>query len=211
MPRDEVRKHPSIRGCEVRISLACDHAGFPLKKAIQDFLLGAGHSVEDYGCKSKEPVDLPDFAYPAALALSQGRVDRAILIDGAGYPSAMIANCLWGVYAAVANDPLSARFAREHSDANALCLGGKVIGEAMGLECVRLFLELECLGGKYARRIEKIRAIAQRHRLPSDLQPLKVLTVEDLRVALERKRPILLDERTLLTPSVQDLVHSLRS
>lgn len=193
----------------MRISLACDHAGFPLKTAILAFLQSAGHSVQDFGCRSAEAVDLPDFAYPAAMALSEGKVDRAILVDGAGYPSAMIANCLWGVYAAVANDPLSARFAREHSDANALCLGGKVIGEAMGLECVKLFLELDCLGGKYARRVEKIRQIAERHRRSPGEQPLKVLTSEDVREAIERRQSLILGPTTILTPSVVDLARSI--
>lgn len=194
----------------MRISLASDHAGFGLKSAIKGFLVKAGHEVEDFGCRSEEAVDLPDFAYPAAMALSQGRVDRAILVDGAGYPSALIANCLCGVYAAVANDPLSARFSREHSDTNALCLGGKIIGEAMGLECVKLFLELNCLGGKYARRVEKVRAIAERHRkIPGD-EALKVLTLEDIREAVENKRSLILDQTTIVTPSVIDLARSAR-
>lgn len=194
----------------MRISLASDHAGFSLKTAIKSFLVKAGHEVEDFGCRSEEAVDLPDFAYPAAMALSQGRVDRAILVDGAGYPSALIANCLWGVYAAVANDPLSARFAREHSDTNALCLGGKIIGEAMGLECVKLFLELNCLGGKYARRVEKVRAIAERHRKAPGDEALKVLTLEDIREAVENKRSLILDQTTIVTPSVLDLARSPR-
>jgi len=194
----------------MRISLASDHAGFGLKSSIKSFLQKAGHEVEDFGCRSDEAVDLSDFAYPAAMALSQGRVDRAILVDGAGYPSALIANCLWGVYAAVANDPLSARFAREHSDTNALCLGGKIIGEAMGLECVRLFLELNCLGGKYARRVEKVRAIAERHRKAPGDEPLKVLTLEDIRDAVDNKRSLILDQTTILTPSVLDLARSPR-
>ncbi len=194
----------------MRIALASDHAGFPLKSSIKAYLQDAGHSVQDFGCDSADAVDLPDFAYPAALALSEGKVDRAILVDGAGYPSAMIANCLWGVFAAVANDPLSARFAREHSDANALCLGGKVIGEAMGLECVKLFLDLNCLGGKYARRVEKIRDIARRHRIAPGHQPLKVLTVRDVQDAVLQRRSLLIDSTTVITPSVQDLAKTWR-
>lgn len=195
----------------MRISLASDHAGFGLKMTVIEYLRKAGHEVQDFGCQSAEAVDLPDFAYPAALALSEGKVDRAILVDGAGYPSAMIANCLWGVYAAVANDPLSARFAREHSDANALCLGGKVTGELIALESVKLFLELECLGGKYARRVEKIHAIAERHRKAPGEQPLKVVTMDDVREAIEQRRSLLLDQTTIVTPSVQDLARSARA
>lgn len=194
----------------MRIAMASDHAGFPLKAIIKEYLTAHGHEVEDFGCRSSEAVDLPDFTYPASLALGRGEVERAILLDGAGYPSAMIANCVWGCYAAVANDLFSARLAREHSDANALCLGGKVIGEAVAVECVKIFLETPFLGGKYARRVEKLRSIAERHRQPPGVQPLRVLTLEDLREAVLRRRPLWMDEKTLLTPSVVDAVRSLR-
>ncbi len=195
----------------MKIAVASDHAGFTLKEAVRAWLTKQGHEARDFGCRSTEAVDLPDFAYPAALALSQGEVDRAILVDGAGYPSAMIANCLSGVFAAVANDPLSARYSREHSDANALCLGGKVIGEGMGLECVEIFLRGEFLGGKYARRRDKIREIAARHRLSPEMKPLNVLTVEELREAILRRRPLWLTEKTLLSPSVEDVARHMRA
>jgi len=195
----------------MKIAVASDHAGFALKETVRAHLSTAGHEVLDFGCRSAEAVDLPDFAYPAAMALSRGEVERAILVDGAGYPSAMIANCLSGVYAAVANDPLSARFAREHSDTNALCLGGKIIGDGIALECVDLFLKLAFLGGKYARRVEKIRAIAARHRADPSAAPLRVLAVEDLREAILNRRSLLLDDKTIVTPSVLDLARSMRS
>ena len=110
----------------MKISMACDHAGFELKQHLAELLRKAGHEVLDFGCNSSDPVDFVDHVYPAALALSEARCDRAVLVDGAGYPSGIVANMLPDVFAAVANDPVSARLSREHSDANALCVGGRI-------------------------------------------------------------------------------------
>ena len=92
----------------------------------------------DFGAPSTEAVDLPDTVYPAALAVGAGTVQRGIFVDGVGYGSAMIANRVHGVYAAVCQDPFCAELARSHSDTNVLCLGGKIIGSALALEVVAL-------------------------------------------------------------------------
>jgi ribose 5-phosphate isomerase B len=151
-------------------------------------------------------VDFVDFIYPAALALSEGRVERAILVDGAGYPSGIVANMLPGVFAAVANDLFSARLSREHSDTNALCIGGKVVGAGVGGEIVETWLKTAFLGGKYAVRVGKVRQIAAHHRRPLEERARQVLTVQDVRDALTRRESLLLDEKTILTPSVLDLL-----
>ena len=94
----------------MRIALASDHAGFSLKEEVKAFL--AGHELTDFGADDEQPCDLSDHVYPAALAVSDGRVERAILVDGVGYGSAMIANKLVGVFAAVCQDPFCATLAR---------------------------------------------------------------------------------------------------
>jgi ribose 5-phosphate isomerase B len=145
----------------MRIALAGDHAGHPLKEEIKAAL--AGHELTDFGPDSAEPCDLPDFVHPAALAVAEGRVDRAILVDGVGYGSAMIANKLPGVFAAVCQDPFCAALARSHSDTNVLCLGGKIIGSALALEIVRVWLSTDFLVDevKYRTRVDKVKTIAE--------------------------------------------------
>ncbi|MEN9989155.1 MAG: hypothetical protein RL508_134, partial [Actinomycetota bacterium] len=114
----------------MKIAMANDHAGLALKLEIKDWLTAQGHEVIDFGTHTTEAADLPDFVFPAAQALSNGEVDRAILVDGVGYGSAMIANKLPRVFAAVCQDSFCAELARSHSDTNALCIGGKIIGSA---------------------------------------------------------------------------------
>jgi ribose 5-phosphate isomerase B len=147
----------------MRIALASDHAGFPLKEEIKDLL--AGHDVRDFGTHDAGACDLPDFAYPAAVAVGEGRADRAILVDGVGYGSAMIANKVPGVFAAVCQDPFCAALARSHSDTNVLCLGGKIIGSALALETARTWMSTEFLADvvKYRARVDKVRSIADAH------------------------------------------------
>ena len=147
----------------IRIALASDHAGFPLKEEIKAVLEKEGHEVSDFGAHSTDPADLPDFVHPAARAVSDGDVDRAILVDGVGYGSAMIANKLPDVYAAVCQDPFCAGLARSHSDTNVLCLGGKIIGSALALEIVRVWMTTDFLGHepKYRTRVDKVVEIAK--------------------------------------------------
>jgi len=154
----------------VKIAVASDHAGFPLKEEIKESLTAQGHEVVDFGAPSTEAIDLPDTVYPAALAVGEGSVDRGIFVDGVGYGSAMIANRIHGVYAAVCQDPFCAELARSHSDTNVLCLGGKIIGSAIAHEIVRVWMSTDFLDEeKYRRRVEKVREISDRH-----LKPLPV-------------------------------------
>lgn len=190
----------------MKIALACDHAGFDLKAQVKAQLQGLGHEVQDHGAHSTESVDFVDHVYPAALALSRGEAERAILIDGAGYPSGIVANMLPGVYAAVANDLFSARLSREHSNTNALCLGGKVVGAGVAAEIVAVWLGTGFLGGKYAPRVAKVAALDQKHRRSPEVSARSVVTVQDVRDALQKRESLILDENTRLTPSVLDLV-----
>jgi ribose 5-phosphate isomerase B len=190
-----------------RVALAGDHAGYALKEAIATMIRGMGGVVVDFGPESAASCDFPDHVGPAAEALSRGEVWRAILIDGAGYPSGIVANKHAGVYAAVANDHLSARLCREHSDANALCLGGQVVGPMVGQELARLFLTTEFLGGKYAGRVAKVKSIeSRRQAAPAAEAPLKVVSLEDVQRALRDGLTLSVAPGARLTPSAEDIL-----
>jgi ribose 5-phosphate isomerase B len=151
----------------MRIAMASDHAGFALKEEIKAVLIAEGHEIDDFGAHGTDAVDLPDHVYPAALAVGDGRDERGIFIDGVGYGSALIANRIAGVDAAVAQDPFCAALARSHSDTNVLCIGGKIIGSALAHEVVRAWMTTDFLDeDKYRRRVDKVRAIAERHLRP---------------------------------------------
>lgn len=153
----------------MRIAMANDHAGYALKQEIAQWLRGQGHEVVDFGTFDEQACDLPDFVYPASLAVARGEVERGIFVDGVGYGSAMIANKLPGVFAAVAQDPFCAGLARSHSNTNVLCIGGKIIGSALALEVVKAWMTTDYLGtieAKYARRVAKVVEIAERHLRP---------------------------------------------
>ncbi len=121
----------------MKIALANDHAGFQLKEEIKEYLTAEGHEVVDFGTFNEDSCDLPDFIYPAGLAVGKGDVERGIFVDGVGYGSAMIANKILGVNAAVCQDPFCAELARTHSNTNVLCIGGKIIGSAIAMEIVK--------------------------------------------------------------------------
>lgn len=190
----------------MKIAVACDHAGFETKNAVKEQLVSLGHEVVDFGTQSTASVDFVDYVYPAALAVSRKEAERAILIDGAGYPSGIVANLLPDVFAAVANDVVSARLSREHTNANVLCLGGKILGALAAAEIVSVWLKAEYLGGRYAKRVEKVQELARKHRRPAEVSARKVITVQDVRDALTKREPLILDQSTIVTPSVMDLV-----
>ena len=149
----------------MKIAMANDHAGYALKEEIKAYLQQVGHEVLDFGTHDQESCDLPDYIYPAAMAVAEGKADRGIFVDGVGYGSAMIANKIYGVYAAVCQDPFCAGLARSHSNTNVLCIGGKIIGSAIALEIVKTWMNTEYLVDmpKYTLRVDKVTAIAERH------------------------------------------------
>lgn len=150
----------------MKIAMASDHAGFILKAEIKAYLENQGHEVIDFGAYSEDACDLPDAVYPASLAVSEGKADRGIFVDGVGYGSAMIANKLPKVFAAVCQDPFCANLARSHSDTNVLCIGGKIIGSAIAMEIVKTWMATEYLGHteeKYRRRVAKVHEIDAKH------------------------------------------------
>jgi len=149
----------------MKIAVSSDHAGFALKEEIKTLLTNEGHEIIDFGPYNEEPCDLSDYVYPASLAVAEGKTDRGIFVDGVGYGSAMIANKVYGVYAAVCQDPFCAKLARSHSNTNVLCLGGKIIGSAIALEIVSVWMTTEYLSDikRYTDRVDKVTHIAEKH------------------------------------------------
>ena len=143
----------------MRIAIGSDHAGFAMKQMIVGLLSELGHSCEDFGCFNSNSVDYPDIAQPVAEAVSKKSFDRGILVCSTGIGMSIVANKVPGIRAAVCHDTFSARRAREHNDANVLCLGEWVIGQGLMREIVTTYLSADFAGGRHARRLEKIRAI----------------------------------------------------
>ena len=145
-----------------KIIIGSDHGGFEMKEIIKKFLLSEGREVVDFGCHSPEPVDYPDIAFLVADTVSTSKDCVGIMIDGVGVASAMVANKVPGIRAALCWELFSTNNAREHNDANMLVLGGRVIGDALAKEMVTRFLDTEFAGGRHARRVNKIMAIESR-------------------------------------------------
>ncbi|WP_456431667.1 ribose 5-phosphate isomerase B [Thermosulfuriphilus sp.] len=140
----------------MRIAIGADHAGFPLKEKIRVLLEELGHQVEDAGCYSCESVDYPLFGAQVAEKISQGHCERGVLICGTGIGMSLVANRFPRVRAALCHELYTARMSRLHNDANILVIGGRVVGEALALEMVKIFLETPFEGGRHARRLELI-------------------------------------------------------
>ena len=151
----------------MKIAMANDHAGTKMKEEIKAYLEEQGHEVKDFGTYDEESCDLSDFVYPAALAVARGECDRGIFVDGVGYGSAMIANKINGIYACVCQDPFCAQLARQHNDANVLCLGAKIIGSMIASEIVKTYMATDALTAeKYVRRVKKVEEINNKHCCP---------------------------------------------
>jgi len=147
----------------MRVALAVDHAGFPLKQRIVDELRQAGHEVVDLGTFDTEPVDYPDNAQAVGEAIQRGEADRGVLVCGSGVGASVAANKLEGIRAGVCHDTYSAHQAVEHDDMNVLCLGARVIGSELAAELVHAFVGAHFSGEeRHARRVAKIRALEAR-------------------------------------------------
>lgn len=142
-----------------RVALGADHGGFPLKEELKTLLGQLGYTVDDVGTHSKDAVDYPDFAVKVARAVAEGRAWRGIMVDGAGIGSAMAANKVPGIRAALCYDLTTALNAREHNDANVLTLGGTLIGARLAGDIVKAFLTTDFGGGRHAGRVGKINAL----------------------------------------------------
>jgi len=143
------------------IVVGSDHRGFDTKQQIKAIISRLGHQCIDVGTGNDNPVDYPDLAYLAAIAVSEKRADRAILACGTGIGMSIAANKISGIRAALCHDELSAQISRHHNDANVLCLSGDLIGDVLLRKIVEVWLSTEFSGGRHQRRVNKITAIEQ--------------------------------------------------
>ena len=152
----------------MHLALAADHAGLDLKEELAVFLAGVGHTVENLGTHSKDPVDYPDSARAVADALTRGRAERGIIVCGSGAGVSIAANKVPGIRAAVCHDTYTAHQAVEHDDMNVLCLGARVVGGALATEIVSAFLNARFSGeARHRRRLDKVLALEREFARPA--------------------------------------------
>jgi ribose 5-phosphate isomerase B len=142
----------------MKIGIGSDHAGFRYKEIIRAHLQARGDEVRDFGCFDEEPVDYPAFIRPVAEAISRGECERGIVLGGSGNGEAIVANRVRGIRCALCWDLRSARFGREHNDANMISLGQRMLAIEEALEIVDIWLATAFQGGRHAARIAQIDA-----------------------------------------------------
>jgi ribose 5-phosphate isomerase B len=146
-----------------RVAIGSDHTGVGLKRALVQHLRGRGLAVTDHGTDGQEPVDYPDIAGAVALAVARNEADAGIAIDGAGIGSAIAANKVRGVRAAMCPDETIARYARQHNGANVVTLGATLLaGTDAAIRIVDVFLGTAMTEARYVRRLLKIRRLEER-------------------------------------------------
>ncbi|HMN47364.1 MAG TPA: ribose 5-phosphate isomerase B [Povalibacter sp.] len=139
-----------------QIGIASDHAGLELKLALAKELDKQGVIVRDFGTSTSDSCDYPDFAHAVAQAVEGREIERAILVCGTGVGMSIAANRHTAVRAVVCSEPLSAKMARQHNDANVLCIGARVVGTGTAIDIVNAFLTAAFEGGRHAVRVAKI-------------------------------------------------------
>jgi len=146
------------------VALGADHGGFRMKEALKPVFADLGLEVRDVGVHEETPVDYSDVAQQVAELVAEGAAARGVMIDGAGIGSAMAANKVPGVRAALCYDKASARNSREHNDANVLTLGGRLLTETQAREVLYTWLTTPFAGGRHAGRVAKITELERRYR-----------------------------------------------
>ena len=143
----------------MRIAVGADHAGYAAKEHLKLWLEGRGHNVVDLGTDGSASVDYPDFAARVGRAVAAGDAPLGLLICGSGIGMSIAANKIAGVRAAHCTDCYQARVAREHNDANVICLGARVSGFGVMEDTLQSFLDHAFDGGRHAARVDKIRRL----------------------------------------------------
>ena len=149
----------------MKIALASDHAGFPLKRHLVSFLRAKGHNVVDLGVDTdKVPSDYPDIAELIARAVLNGRAERGLLLCGSGVGACIAASKFHGIYAAVCHDTYSAHQGVEHDRMNIMCIGARIIGPALAEELADAFLRAQPSDEeRHVRRFGKVQALENQH------------------------------------------------
>jgi ribose 5-phosphate isomerase B len=140
----------------MKIALGSDHAGFAYKERVKTFVASLGHEVSDFGTHSSESVDYPAYIRPAAEAVARGECERGIVFGGSGNGEAIVANKVRGVRCTLCWSLDTARWGREHNDANVLAIGERTIPVDLALEIVRTWLSSEFTGGRHIARVQQI-------------------------------------------------------
>lgn len=138
------------------VAIANDHAGVALKELLREQVIACGFTPLDLGTNTTDSVDYPDYGHLIAKTVAEGRAQFGIAICGSGIGISIAANRHPGIRAALASSGLAAELARQHNDANILCLGARLIGDAEAKECVKRFLTTNFEGGRHAKRVEKL-------------------------------------------------------
>ena len=140
----------------MRIAIASDHAALALKSALVQYLRAAGHDVADLGPHDDSSVDYPDYGYKLASAIADSSAERGIALCGSGIGISIAVNRNPAARAALVSEPLSARLAREHNDANVIAMGARLIGIEMAKACIDAFLSTDFGGDRHERRVDKL-------------------------------------------------------
>ena len=143
----------------MRIALGCDHRGLETKQAIINLLQKSKHSYQDFGCDTMDPVDFPDIARKVGEVVASGNFDQGILICSTGIGMSIAANKIKGIRAALCHNTFNAQRARQHNDANILCLGAADVNADSVLEVVQTYLSADFEGGRHIKRVNKIKAL----------------------------------------------------
>jgi ribose 5-phosphate isomerase B len=147
----------------MRVAIACDHGGYPLKNSVMVKVKGLNHEIIDYGTDNCEvSVDFPDYVYKVCDAIQRGVADRGIVICGSGVGASVAANKMKGIIAGLCHDYYSAHQGVEHDHMNVLCLGARVIGPAVAEEITEAFLSAsENHDERFVRRMEKVKKLEE--------------------------------------------------
>jgi ribose 5-phosphate isomerase B len=143
----------------MRVAIGSDHAGFALKGELCSLLDELRIEYRDFGTFSTDPVDYPDLIAPVARAVARGEYDFGVVLGGSGTGEAIVANKVRGIRCVQATNPVVARLAREHNDANVISFGARIVGVEVAKACLREFLTSEFADGRHVARIEKIARI----------------------------------------------------
>ncbi len=146
----------------MKIAVGCDHAGLEMKNKILPLLKDLDIAWEDYGTKSEDSCDYPDFGQKVSEEVSKGSVERGVLICGSGIGMSIVANKFPGVRAALCNEEYSAKMSRLHNDANVLVIAGRIIDADLARKIIKVWFETEFEGGRHQRRLDKIAEIEKR-------------------------------------------------
>ena len=160
LPPDQIR---SLASPEKTVALGADHGGFRMKEQLKPILVELGLTIRDIGVTEEKPADYPDIAQQVAELVAAGAATRGVIVDGAGIGSAMAANKVPGVRAALCYDKASARNSREHNDSNVLTLGGRLLTRTQAEDVLRVWLGTPFGGGRHAARVAKITQIERKY------------------------------------------------